>query len=94
MKKNTLRAESPSIFLDKSGRGRNLRFLFPELSRKDRSHYASRVEEKGIQSSDSPPPSPPHPTPRRFSFFQQALRCPHRQNTWNSLPFSLPLLDF
>ena len=55
MKKNTLRAESPSIFLDKSGRGRNLRFLFPELSRKDRSHYASRVEEKGIQSSDSPP---------------------------------------
>ena len=36
----TLRTESPSIFLDKSGS----RFLFPDLSRKDRSESASRVE--------------------------------------------------
>ena len=91
MKKNTLRAESPSIFLDKSGRGRNLRFLFPELSRKDRSHYASRVEEKGIQSSDSPP-SPPHPS--AFFLLPTGFALSHSQNTWNSLPFSLPLLDF
>ena len=42
---STLRTESPSIFLDKSGRGRNLsHFLFPDLSRKDRSDSASRVQ--------------------------------------------------
>ena len=42
---STLRTESPSIFLDQSGRGRNLsRFLFPDLSRKDRSDSASRVQ--------------------------------------------------
>ena len=39
----TLRTESPSIFLYKSGRGRNLRFLFPDSVRKDRSDSASRV---------------------------------------------------
>ena len=43
----TLRTESPSIFLDKLGRGRNLCFLFPDLSRKDQSDSASRVTDFG-----------------------------------------------
>ena len=46
----TLRTESPSIFLDKSGRGRNPRFLFPDLSRKDRSDSASRVSNCKLNS--------------------------------------------